>query len=105
MEKEINWYNVLKENQPDGMTDQEFIDWYQNELIVNTVVISKSHMENPHVPSNPKNTLKWALSHSEDGYEYVIKVHRFKKYSVGAITNKLDNMFRQVVKYFRTLDD
>jgi len=105
MENEINLYKVLEKIKPKDMTDEEYIEWYQNSLITHTVILSKSHMENPHVASNPKNILKWELSHTDDGFEYTIKVKRFKKYSVGAVTNKIDNVVRKFINYFRTLDD
>jgi hypothetical protein len=106
MEKDINLYELLKETvRLDGVSDEEFMEWYQDEITKNYVLLNKSLMENPHIRSNPKNTLKWAINNAEDGFEYIIKVSRFKKFSIANITNKIDNFMRKIVHYFRTLDD
>jgi hypothetical protein len=103
METDFNLYKLLEENKPDDVTDKDFIIWYENELVKAITVFSKSYMDNKHVPMIKDSTI-WELTNSNDNYEYVIKVKRFRKISLGAVVYFFQKIFRAVGKYLRTLD-
>jgi len=105
MNNDINLYAMLKETQPEDMSDKDFLDRYSNIMTKNTIMFGKSLMNNPHIKDNPKSSVKFVTFNSEDNLEYTVVIKRYHKYSLGSLFNKVDDLKRKIVKHFRTLDN